>query len=579
MNNKLKTVLAIFLFASTVSQAQFWKKNREVGTENFDEAGRLGYDKFHHNFFEGMREYGLENYEKSIESFEKCLQMDPNSIAVHFQLSRVYYELGQKSKAITSARQSFELDKSNKDTYHNYKDLCLNSRSFSFAIIATKDFIETLTTSSEIIKYKKELARIYEYNREPAEAVLVYNELEEEFGYTNGYANERLRLYKQMNQLDEALTEVDGLIENNDGSAGYLYQKAALLNQKGSEEEALVYYNKALTANPNHSKSLIESGELLIKKKETEEGVERIKKAFISNELEINDKVNAFNRLNSTINSKSTILELAKALQSAHENSSGANKALSDAYFDMGDKKTGVEYLAKAKELEPNNFNYSVDLVNTYYELGDYINLRKWSVQASELYPSHHIFYLYAGIAFSELEDFSNALMMLETGKSYAVGQTATKVEFELAIADVYYNMGEYNTAERKYEELIESQSQNPLVLNNYAYFLAQRNYRLKDAEIYVKKALEFEPDNASYLDTYGYIHFKNEKYQNAIEKYNEALELANNNGEILEHKGDAVFKLGNKTEAVKLWQMAKENGNNSETLMLKIKNEKYYEE
>lgn len=155
MKNILKIVLALFLFFGTAANAQFWKKNRQVGTENFDEAGRLGYDKFHHNFFEGMREYGLENYEKSIDAFEKCLQMNPSSIAVHYQMSRVYFELGQKSKAITSARQSFELDKSNKDTYHNYKDLCLNSRSFSFAILATKDFIETLTTSSDIIKYKK----------------------------------------------------------------------------------------------------------------------------------------------------------------------------------------------------------------------------------------------------------------------------------------------------------------------------------------------------------------------------------------------------------------------------------------
>ena len=53
------------------------------------------------------------------------------------------------------------------------------------------------------------------------------------------------------------------------------------------------------------------------------------------------------------------------------------------------------------------------------------------------------------------------------------------------------------------------------LVLNNYAYLLAQAGVRLGEALLMVERALELSPDNPSYLDTKGWVYYMLEDYQN----------------------------------------------------------------
>lgn len=571
------SIFTLLLLFSLNADAQFWKKKKK-DKEEFNEAGFVS-NRFHEKFFEGMREYGMENYDKAIEAFDKCVEIDPNVAAIYFQLSKTYWEKGVKSTAISNASTAFKLESGNEDIYQNFLRFLLDTRNFSGAIDATKTFISTLQQGqSKRIKYQKDLARYYEYNRDYDNAVLVFSELEEDYGYLNTYALERLRLYRRMGKLDEALVEIDGLIEKNDGATTYLYQKARLLHDKGNNDEALRYYAKVLEEKSNHSKALLESGEILLFEGRAE-GYERMKKAFAEADLDINDKINAYNRVANRIMSKTDKLDLIVELAKTNEESAAANRAAADALFDVSRKKEGVSYLLKAKELDPDNFNMSLDLVNAYYELKDFENLRKYAVEGADLYPSHNIFYLYAGIAFMELGDFNNALIMLETGKSFAIGQGGIKTDFKLSLAELFYKMGEYTESDKVFEEVLALEPNNATALNNYAYFLSKRKARLTDAETMVKKAVELEGGNASFLDTYGWVLFNKGEFDKAIENFNLALNIEPESGDIIEHKADAYFKKGDTVKALELWKLAQSKGTESKLLLKKINDKKYYEE
>ena len=68
------------------------------------------------------------------------------------------------------------------------------------------------------------------------------------------------------------------------------------------------------------------------------------------------------------------------------------------------------------------------------------------------------------------------------------------------------------------YESLRAKWPKNSSVLNNLAYLLAQSNEKLAEALDYARMAVEQDPDEANYLDTYGYLLYRNGKHAQAAQ-------------------------------------------------------------
>jgi TPR repeat protein len=94
---------------------------------------------------------------------------------------------------------------------------------------------------------------------------------------------------------------------------------------------------------------------------------------------------------------------------------------------------------------------------------------------------------------------------------------------------------------------------------NCLAYLWAKQGKDLGKAESLITDALKKEPENGNYIDTYGYVLYKQGKYKEALEQFKKANDLDNDDPEIMDHLADAYLKLGNKEEARKYWQKALE--------------------
>jgi Tfp pilus assembly protein PilF len=85
------------------------------------------------------------------------------------------------------------------------------------------------------------------------------------------------------------------------------------------------------------------------------------------------------------------------------------------------------------------------------------------------------------------------------------------------------------------------------------------------------KEALQLQPENQSYLDTYGWILFQKEKYAEAEQYIRKAVEMANPSPVIIEHLGDINYKLSRKDKALEYWKKALEKDSANEALRSKI--------
>ena len=128
-------------------------------------------------------------------------------------------------------------------------------------------------------------------------------------------------------------------------------------------------------------------------------------------------------------------------------------------------------------------------------------------------------------------------------------------------LGDMYYAAEDLDKTFKAYDNSLFFYATNPLTLNNYAYFLTENGGDLDKALEMSSKALDQDPENEIYLDTYAWILFKKKDYKEALEYQTRAVETAELAGEpaaeYYHHLGDIYFMNHQPEEAVRSWEKA----------------------
>jgi len=114
-----------------------------------------------------------------------------------------------------------------------------------------------------------------------------------------------------------------------------------------------------------------------------------------------------------------------------------------------------------------------------------------------------------------------------------------------------------FSDAEAAFKLLISRDPQNAPALNYLGYMLAERGERLEESVDYVKKALDIEPNNGSYLDSLGWAYFKADKLDLAEGNLKRAADQLTTNSVVQIHYGDVLLKLGRYDDAIAAFNRA----------------------
>ena len=144
-------------------------------------------------------------------------------------------------------------------------------------------------------------------------------------------------------------------------------------------------------------------------------------------------------------------------------------------------------------------------------------------------------------------------------------------------LGDIYHELGSWDSCVQAYDSALVYNSSNVGALNNYAYYLSMEGVKLDKAEEMSLATIKAEPENPTYIDTYMWILFCKERYQEA-RAYAEKLLATNDDMSAVEysHCGDIFAVCGDTERAVELWSEAQLKGDDSKILKRKIKKKRY---
>ncbi|MBQ9400301.1 MAG: tetratricopeptide repeat protein [Bacteroidales bacterium] len=104
------------------------------------------------------------------------------------------------------------------------------------------------------------------------------------------------------------------------------------------------------------------------------------------------------------------------------------------------------------------------------------------------------------------LQDMEGVIRECEVIIGMDPADSAALLQCYSLMGDCHYSLGEHQKAFDSYEKALKVNPGYCPVLNNYAYYLSQQGKKLRKALKMSKYTIEQEPDNPTYLDTYGWL-------------------------------------------------------------------------
>lgn len=178
---------------------------------------------------------------------------------------------------------------------------------------------------------------------------------------------------------------------------------------------------------------------------------------------------------------------------------------------------------------------------------------------ARRQYPSApQLTYLLA-IALREAKQSQAAVTTFEEAlhEGEASGQEVVSDRFYFEYGAAAEQAGLYDKAAELFKRSIALDPADAAQAYNYLGFMwADQNRHLDEAEEYIKRAIAAEPENGAYLDSLGWLHYRQGKYEQALaELLSASAALKDGDPVVFEHIGDTYAALEQPDKAIEFWQ------------------------
>tara|TARA_Y100000768_G_C23981351_1_gene685975 strand:+ start:1614 stop:3359 length:1746 start_codon:yes stop_codon:yes gene_type:complete len=511
--------------------------------------------------------------------YKKCLEINPKSGVVNFELSGIYLTLNQPQKALRFANTAVTIDPGNEWYLANlalvYKENANHKKSaeiFSKLIEIKPEKISYLFSLNEELlnggKYKK--------------ALKVLNKIEEIIGVSEDLSIQKHQIYVFLKDKKNAINELRKLIAFSPENIRGLGLLSEYYQNIKKPKESKHLLEKMMFIDSTNGLVRLSLFHYYYKNREIIKAYQEL--LYVMESLEVENNLKKQMLLQISYDEKSPysldqICKLSESYLKLDFQSSEVLLLLGNLKMHQRKEDTACFYIRESLKINPLPFEAWTQLISSTLSRNKLEETIKDSKNAIESHPNQPFLYLALGIALNQKNKFESAIQHLEKGKNLVFNNSFLESDFNQQIGDSYYGIKKFKIAFDYYEMSLALNPENIILLNNYSYYLALEKVNLERAKELILKVVDKFPDNTTYTDTYGWVMFQIGEYEEAEQiLFNTVIKDGEKSGEILEHYGDVLYKLDKKKKAITFWKKAKATGEYSKELIKKINENKFIE-
>lgn len=565
MTNKILLFFSLVVLASCSAT-----KTTVVTDEN--------HAKFQQYFYQGEKAKMAGNFEIAINYFNTALKFEEVS-AAHYEISKLCSQLPKFEKmGRDHIKRAVEMEPTNswylKDLGYyeiyagNIKD---GIKHFDLAVKYSSNPIPILNEYLNVIGN-------YDLNQ----AANVLTQIAAIQGEDEDVARKRFDLMSAQGKFKEAGKVLEDFESKNKVEDEYYFYLLEFYREYNLKAEASNWLKHMKEVIPNNGKLLLEESGELANSGQDAKSYEVLKKSIASGDLGWYDAIDVLKKYEELVaQDEKFVKPLWEIFNLTFDQFKSEYQCLVQLSFVANHQDNYVrqeEMLKLALDL------YKSDLLVWQFLLENQKQQRKWNDlvkyanEALELYPTDAEVYYYAGLGYLKLQDYTKSLELLSTGRDLVIEDPELLSQFYSSLGSVYFKTDNWTECQNSFEQALIQNPDNATGLNNYAYYLALKKVQLDKALGIIQYAVSMQPNNAIYLDTFGFVLFQKKQYQNALVQLEIAAGIMQTDQEIWEHLGDTYFMLGNEAKALECWNKALTLNPTHSKLKEKVNQKKFIE-
>ena len=473
-------------------------------------------------------------------------------------------------------KKAVELDGSNFWYRYRLASLYVALSEFDMAVTLYEKLLEDFPKKSELYF---DMMDLYSSQGEYEKALNTIDEIEAVFGPTEYLAMSRFSILMGMQKQDEAYESLEQY--NSRYSSPYVLSTLAEHQlSMYNDSTALIYYNEALELASDYTPALLGKAETFRMTRRYAEYFDVLDE-FVSIPAETaKGKTDYLMAVVQRVDQRflqtfmSELDGIMEKVVQVHPSDSNALRLAGSYYYTTNRGDLAKEKFRMNMEANPLSLSANADYVEFLMYVGEWETLAEEGRNAYDRFPKETAFLEMASVGDYNLNRYDEVLAICDKVLEVAQRDSSKTLRAWSTKGDVYHLLGDTRKSYKAYENALKINPNYVYVLNNYSYFLSLEKKKLKKAYAMSLKAVEAEPDNATYLDTFGWILYLMNKPAEAKPYFKHAMLYGGKDSAvIMDHYAEVLFALGEYDLALVYWNNAlRKNDGSIEDLEERVK-------